>query len=74
VKVFLVAAEDERARRRLADRDGIDAAALAAELRRRDERDALNTQPAADAVRLDSTELSVEEVVARIAELVEAAR
>jgi len=74
VKVFLVAAEDERARRRLADRDGIDAAALAAELRRRDERDALNTQPAADAVRLDSTELSVEEVVARITELVEAAR
>src|SRR4026209_862470 len=41
VKMFLVAAEDERARRRLADRDGIDAAALAAELRRRDERDAL---------------------------------
>jgi cytidylate kinase len=74
VKVFLVAAEGERARRRLADRDGIDADALAAELRRRDERDALNTQPAADAVRLDSTELSVEEVVARIAELVEAAR
>ncbi len=74
VKVFLVAAEDERARRRLADREGIDADALATELRRRDERDAANTQPAVDAVRLDSTELSVEEVVTRIAELVEAAR
>ncbi len=74
VKVFLVAAEDERARRRLADREGIGPDALAAELRRRDERDAVNTQPAADAVRLDTTELSVEEVVTRIAELVEAAR
>ena len=74
VKVFLVAAEGERARRRLADREGIAPHALAAELRRRDERDAVNTQPAADALRLDTTELSVEEVVTRIAELVEAAR
>jgi CMP/dCMP kinase len=74
VKVFLVAAEDERARRRLADRAGIDAEVLAADLRRRDERDAVNTQPASDAVLLDTTELSVEEVVSRIAELVEDAR
>jgi cytidylate kinase len=74
VKVFLVAAEGERARRRLADREGIDADALAADLRRRDERDAVNTQPAPDAVLLDTTQLSVDEVVSRIAELVERAR
>jgi cytidylate kinase len=74
VKVFLVAAEHERARRRTADRSGIDAAALAADLRRRDQRDAVNTQPAEDAVVVDTTELSVEEVVSRIVELVEARR
>ena len=74
VKVFLVAAEDERARRRAADRPGADADALAEDLRRRDERDAVNMQAAADAVVLDTTALSVEEVVARIAELVEAER
>ena len=45
---------------------------LAADLQRRDERDAINTQPADDAVLLDTTELTVDEVVERIAELVEA--
>ncbi len=70
VKVFLVAAESERARRRTADRPGVEADRLAEDLRDRDERDAVNTQPADDAVRLDTTELSVDEVVERIAELV----
>lgn len=74
VKVFLVADEAERARRRSADRPGVGAEALAADLRRRDERDAVNTQPADDAVLLDTTNLSVDEVVDRIAELVEARR
>jgi cytidylate kinase len=74
VKVFLVAAEDERARRRTADRPEADAGSLAEDLRRRDERDAVNMQAAADAIVLDTTALSVEEVVARIAELVEAER
>jgi cytidylate kinase len=73
VKVFLVADEGERARRRTADRPGADADALAADLRARDEHDAVNTQPADDAVLLDTTDLSVDEVVSRIAELVEAA-
>ena len=45
-----------------------------ADLRRRDERDAVNTQPAEDAVLLDTTELTVDQVVLRIAELVEARR
>ena len=50
------------------------AGTLAADLRSRDERDAINTQPAEDAVLLDTTELNVDEVVERIAELVEASR
>ncbi len=74
VKVFLLADEAERARRRSADRPGVGAETLAVDLRRRDERDAVNTQPADDAVLLDTTDLSVDEVVDRIAELVEARR
>jgi len=74
VKVFLLADEDERARRRTNDRPGVSAETLAADLRSRDERDAVNTQPAADAVLLDTTLLSAEDVVARIVELVEARR
>jgi cytidylate kinase len=74
VKVFLVADVDERARRRTNDRPGAEAEALAADLRARDERDAENTRPADDAVLLDTTELTVDEVVDRIAELVEARR
>jgi cytidylate kinase len=74
VKVFLLADERERARRRVADRPGVAAGTLAADLRRRDERDAVNTQPADDAVVLDTTALTVDEVVAHIAELVEASR
>jgi cytidylate kinase len=34
----------------------------------------VNTQPATDAVLLDTTELSVDDVVSRIAELVESVR
>ena len=72
VKVFLLADADERARRRTSDRPGVAADDLAADLRKRDERDAINTTPADDAVLLDTTELTVDEVVERIAELVEA--
>ena len=75
VKVFLLADEDERARRRTNDRPGVSAETLAADLRSRDERDAVNTQPAADAVLLDTTDSSsTEDVVARIVELVAARR
>jgi CMP/dCMP kinase len=74
VKVFLIADEAERARRRTAERPGVGADTLAADLKRRDERDAVNTQPAADAVLLDTTDLDVEDVVTRIEELVEARR
>ncbi|HSI97661.1 MAG TPA: (d)CMP kinase [Gaiellaceae bacterium] len=71
VKVFLVADEEERARRRSADRPGVGAKTLAADLRNRDERDAVNTQPAADAVVLDTTGLTVEDVVSQVVALVE---
>ena len=71
VKVFLVADEAERARRRGAERPEEEADTLAADLRARDERDAVNTRPADDAVLLDTTELDIDEVVARIVELVE---
>jgi CMP/dCMP kinase len=74
VKVFLVATPEERARRRSAERPGTDVDALAADLRARDERDAANTQPAEDAVRLDTTALTIDEVVERIAALVEEGR
>jgi cytidylate kinase len=72
VKVFLVADETERARRRSGERPGATAESLAADLRKRDERDAVNTQAADDAVILDTTDLGVDEVVARVAALVEA--
>ena len=71
VKVFLVADEAERARRRATERPGTETE-VAADLRLRDERDVVNTQPAADAVILDTTALTVDEVVDRIVELVEA--
>jgi cytidylate kinase len=70
VKVFLVADEAERARRRTRDRPGVEAAELAVDLRARDERDAVNTQAAPDAVVLDTTGLDVDDVVSRIEALV----
>jgi cytidylate kinase len=70
VKVFLLADESVRARRRGADRPGVGPETLAADLRARDERDAVNTQPAEDALVLDTTQLSVDEVVSRIEALV----
>jgi cytidylate kinase len=74
VKVFLLADVGVRAHRRTQDRPGVSAATLADDLRSRDERDAVNTRPAEDAVILDTTTLSVDDVVERIAELVEARR
>jgi len=70
VKVYLVAEEAERARRRTADRPEIGAEALATDLRLRDTRDAAQMQPAPDAETIDTTDLTVEEVVARIEDLV----
>jgi cytidylate kinase len=72
IKVYLVADRDERARRRMAERPGIGADALATDLRLRDESDAARMQPADDALVIDTTELAVDDVVARIEDLVRA--
>jgi cytidylate kinase len=74
VKIFLTASADERARRRhkqLKDK-GSDAslAALSLEIAERDRRDSTRAvaplKPAADAVLIDSTGLSIEAVVERV--------
>jgi CMP/dCMP kinase len=70
VKVYLVADQTERARRRQAERPGIGSDALATDLRMRDERDKVNMEPAPDAVRIDTTSLTVDDVVDRIEALV----
>jgi cytidylate kinase len=70
VKVYLVADRDERAKRRMADRPGIGADALATDLRARDEKDAERMRPAHDAQEIDTTNLRVEDVVERIEALV----
>jgi len=70
VKVYLVADREVRAQRRVAERPGIGADALATDLRKRDEKDAARMQPAPDAVEIDTTNLEVEDVVDQIESLV----
>jgi cytidylate kinase len=72
VKVYLVADRGERAKRRIADRPGIGADALATDLRARDASDFARMQPAEDAQQIDTTGLRVEDVVGQIEELVRA--
>ena len=72
VKVYLVADRSERARRRMSERPGIGADALATDLRLRDESDAARMRPARDASEIDTTDLRVEDVVTRIEEMVRA--
>jgi cytidylate kinase len=73
VKVFLTAEPEERARRRAAEL-GLDPARVLAEQTIRDERDRTREhsplEPARGAVVLDSTHLTLAQVVERIAELV----
>nr|WP_315265165.1 (d)CMP kinase [Pseudomonas fragi] len=74
LKVFLTASAEERARRRYlqlkAKGDDVSLSGLLDEIRARDERDTQRAiaplKPAADAVQLDSTELSIEQVLERI--------
>jgi cytidylate kinase len=72
VKVYLKADRDIRARRRMAERPGIGAEALATDLKLRDESDAANMEPAPDAEVIDTTDLTADDVVSRIQELVRA--
>jgi cytidylate kinase len=72
LKVYLTAAESERARRRSAE-TAADVAATAADLARRDRLDSTRAadplRPADNAVIVDSTGLGVDEVVARLVAL-----
>jgi CMP/dCMP kinase len=72
VKGYLVADQKVRAARRQAERPEIGADALATDLKLRDKSDSERMQPAGDAERIDTTKLDVDEVVARIEELVRA--
>ncbi|WP_425929915.1 (d)CMP kinase [Pseudomonas sp. NyZ201] len=74
LKIFLTASAEERARRRYlqlkAKGDDVNLSSLLDEIRARDERDTQRSvaplKPAADAIQLDSTELSIEQVLERI--------
>ena len=70
VKIYLNADATTRALRRQAERPDIGGDALATDLRVRDESDAARMRPAADAEQIDTTELEVDDVVARIERLV----
>jgi cytidylate kinase len=77
VKVFLTASPEERARRR-AEQIGADVATVLQEQTIRDERDTTREHSpltaAPDAVQLDTTGLTLDDVIARVAALVEQAR
>jgi CMP/dCMP kinase len=77
VKVFLTASPEERARRRAAQL-GADVATVLAEQTLRDERDTTREhsplEAAQDATQLDTTGLTLDEVIARVVALVEDAR
>jgi cytidylate kinase len=74
LKIFLTASAEERARRRYlqlkAKGDDVNLASLLEEIQARDERDTQRAvaplKPAADAIVLDSTEVSIEQVLERI--------
>jgi len=81
-KFFLTASEDERARRRVAELAAagtqVDPAATLREIRERDQRDATRDAapmvPAPDAVLVDSSSQTLEQVVESLAAIVEARR
>lgn len=74
LKIFLTASAEERARRRYLQLKGkgddVNLASLLDEIRARDERDTQREvaplKPADDAVQLDSTDLSIEQVLGQI--------
>jgi len=82
VKIFVVAAPEERARRRTTELKAqgriVDEAAVLADILRRDERDQNRTvaplKPAADALVLDTTHLDIEAAVAQAIAIVDRAR
>ncbi len=77
VKIFLTASPQERARRRASEL-GSDPARVLAEQTLRDERDRTRAHsplaPAADAIEIDATSLSLDDVVRRIVDIVAASQ
>jgi CMP/dCMP kinase len=77
LKVFLTASPEERARRR-AEQLGVDPGEVLREHEERDKRDATREHsplaPAADALRVDTTGLSIDEVTHKIVRLAQAVR
>lgn len=81
VKIFLTASAEARAGRRLkqlqAKGEMVDAAKLVADIRERDERDSKRAvsplKPAADATIIDSTDMSIDQVFARMLALIKQA-
>lgn len=77
LKVFLTASPEERARRR-AEQMGVDPGHVLREHEERDERDTTRAhsplEPAPDALRVDTTGLSIDEVTHKIVQLARAAR
>ena len=78
IKVFLVADPEARARRRASEQGHSDAGATQADLARRDRLDSSRTvsplTKAPDAVQIDGTHLSLDEVIDAVVALVEEAR
>lgn len=72
VKVYLFADPAVRARRRQAERPDIGADALATDLKLRDHSDQARMRPAEDAEQIDTTDLAIDDVIARIESLVRA--
>ena len=74
LKIYLTASAEERARRRYLQLkgkvEGVSLPSLLDEIRARDERDMQRAvaplKPAVDAIQLDSTELTIEQVMERI--------
>jgi CMP/dCMP kinase len=77
VKVFLTASEQARAERRAAELSAAESPTVdrtLAEQARRDQRDAPQTQKAADAVEIDATDLRLDDVIGHIVGLAAAGR
>jgi cytidylate kinase len=72
VKVYLVADPAVRAQRRQAERPEIGADALETDLKLRDASDQARMEQAADAERIDTTHLGIDDVIAKIEDLVRA--
>lgn len=68
-KFYLTAPAEVRARRRLGERTA-DLASVTSALRRRDQMDAVQLQPAPDAITIDTGNLTLEQVVDRVIERV----